>query len=118
MKDFGGTVVTSLERESLPFAQADSSIRVIISTLPAASNFVLPEWLLQEPQLPVIFDVNYKPYSTNLLRQGDDAGCILVRGSEMLWEQGVGQFELWTERSAPYRVMKEIVLRNCVEITT
>ena len=32
----------------------------------------------------------------------------------MLWEQGVGQFELWTGRTAPYNIMKEVVLQNCV----
>jgi hypothetical protein len=37
-----------------------------------------------------------------------------VRGSEMLWEQGVGQFELWMGRTAPYAVMKEVVLQNCL----
>jgi hypothetical protein len=32
----------------------------------------------------------------------------------MLWEQGVGQFEIWTERTAPYKVMKTVVLENCL----
>ena len=66
------------------------------------------------PSQPVVFDVNYKPYSTVLLQQAEAAGCTVVRGSEMLWEQGVGQFELWTERSAPYKVMKDVVLENCL----
>jgi pentafunctional AROM polypeptide len=32
----------------------------------------------------------------------------------MLWEQGVGQFEAWTQRTAPYSVMKAVVLQNCL----
>jgi pentafunctional AROM polypeptide len=32
----------------------------------------------------------------------------------MLWEQGVRQFELWTGRTAPYGVMKNVVLENCL----
>ena len=55
-----------------------------------------------------------KPYSTKLLEQAEQHGCVLVRGSEMLWEQGVGQFELWTGRTAPYAVMKSAVLKNCL----
>ena len=35
-----------------------------------------------------------------------------MRGSEILWEQGVGQFELWTGRMAPYKVMREMVMRR------
>ena len=106
---FGGKVVTSLE-EGGELAGLD--IKVVISTLPAAANFELPDWML--PSQPVVFDVNYKPYSTVLLQQAEAAGCTVVRGSEMLWEQGVGQFELWTERSAPYKVMKDVVLENCL----
>jgi shikimate dehydrogenase/3-dehydroquinate dehydratase type I len=99
-------------------------VRVVISTLPAGANFELPEWLLAKDengdddkllQLPIVFDVNYKPFNTKLLLQAEAAGCKVVRGSEMLWEQGVGQFELWTERTAPYAVMKRVVLDNCVE---
>mmetsp|Transcript_30541 Transcript_30541/g.52120 ORF Transcript_30541/g.52120 Transcript_30541/m.52120 type:complete len:90 (+) Transcript_30541:2-271(+) len=64
--------------------------------------------------LPVVLDVNYKPYNTPLLLQVVEKGCDVVRGSEMLWEQGVGQFELWTGRKAPYGVMKKVVLDNCL----
>jgi shikimate dehydrogenase/3-dehydroquinate dehydratase type I len=122
---FGGTVVTSLGMESiaegvsLGDALKGTSIarlRVVISTLPAAVNFVLPEWIFtRDKRLPIVFDVNYKPYTTELVRQAEVAGCSVLRGSEMLWEQGVGQFELWTERSAPYRIMKQVVLQNCRE---
>lgn len=120
-KVFGGTVTTSLksadDETSLPNLLGGDKrvLRAVISTLPASANFELPEWLLEDPaSLPIVFDVNYKPYNTNLLLQAEKAGCDVVRGSEMLWEQGVGQFELWTERTAPYRVMKDVVLANCL----
>ncbi len=85
--------------------------------MPAAANFELPEWLVASDrnEKPIVFDVNYKPYNTKLLLQADSVGCRLVRGSEMLWEQGVGQFELWMGRTAPYDVMKKVVLENCIE---
>lgn len=122
---FGGVLVKSLSEKSgsedgeslgdILAANPDSRIRVVISTLPAAAKFVLPEWVLASDPKPVIFDVNYKPFNTELLLQAAASGCSLVRGSEMLWEQGVGQFELWTERTAPYSVMKNVVLENCQE---
>lgn len=120
-ESFGGEVISSLEAEgegSLGvLLNRDgitvSSIRVVISTLPATAGFVLPDWLLQTSK-PVVFDVNYKPYHTKLLQHAEGLGCPVVRGSEMLWEQGVGQFELWTGRTAPYAVMKAVVLQNCL----
>lgn len=122
---FGGTVATSLGEEAdsdgsslggILSRTPESAVRVVISTLPAAAEFTLPEWLMvADKPLPIVFDVNYKPYTTPLLQQAEEAGCSVVRGSEMLWEQGVGQFELWSERSAPYRVMKQVVLQNCQE---
>ncbi|KAL3910354.1 MAG: hypothetical protein SGARI_002164, partial [Bacillariaceae sp.] len=122
---FGGVVVTSLDQESsgnnadekslgdaLP---AGATIKVVISTLPAGAEFVLPDWLISAQENGfVVFDVNYKPYHTKLLTQAEEAGFQVVRGSEMLWEQGVGQFEAWTKRTAPYAVMKTVVLQNCL----
>lgn len=119
--EFGGTVAKSLDndkdnKESLASVldENNGKIRVVISTLPAAAEFQLPEWVLESDSLPIVFDVNYKPYSTKLLEQAVGKRCDVVRGSEMLWEQGVGQFELWTGRSAPYGVMKKVVLDNCL----
>ena len=125
VESFGGTVITSLDEQYSPESislggilgkKPGNKVRVVISTLPAAAEFLLPPWMLPEDgEKPIVFDVNYKPYYTELLKQAEAAGCSLVRGSEMLWEQGVGQFELWTGRTAPYRVMKQVVLDNCQE---
>lgn len=148
-KEFGGTAITSLDgtsndpivekfnlvdNDAVQAEQSDDitlgtllesmngQVRVVISTLPAAVGFELPQWLVNQCKTsdskdkPIIFDVNYKPYWTNLLHQAENSGFPIVRGSEMLWEQGVGQFELWTGRTAPYKVMKEVVLSNCLPI--
>lgn len=119
---FGGTVATSLdeaasEEDSLQNIIGENGlVQAVISTLPAAANFELPDWLLDdEDHLPIVFDVNYKPFNTKLLLQAEAAKCSVVRGSEMLWEQGVGQFEHWVCRTAPYKVMKAVVLKNCEE---
>ena len=127
-QEFGGIVASNLEQCTDEKSEEDSSslgsllsqnngnVKVVISTLPAGAEFTLPEWMLEvsSTKLPIIFDVNYKPYNTALLLQATESGCDVVRGSEMLWEQGVGQFELWTGRTAPYGVMKKVVLENCL----
>ena len=119
---FGGTVVGDLSGPSDGgddktlgdvCKEKDLKVRVVLSTLPAAAGFELPEWLAADKST-VVFDVNYKPYWTPLLRQAEAAGLDVVRGSEMLWEQGVGQFELWLDQDAPYDVMKKVVLENCL----
>ena len=121
---FGGTVVGDLsgasdgnDQQSKTLGdvckEKDLKVRVVLSTLPAAAGFELPEWLAADKST-VVFDVNYKPYWTPLLRQAEAAGLDVVRGSEMLWEQGVGQFELWLDQDAPYDVMKKVVLENCL----
>jgi pentafunctional AROM polypeptide len=121
---FGGKVVLTLENdgssESLKslLDSMNGEVRIVISTLPAAAEFQLPSWFIESSsdsdRKPIIFDVNYKPFWTKLLEQANSFGFPLVRGSDMLWEQGVGQFELWTGRTAPYKVMKEVVLKNCM----
>ncbi len=124
---FGGFVVSSLEDDIdddlslgsvLRSAPDDHDLSVIISTLPASVEFKLPTWMIQQRRKnkTVVLDVNYKPYwtalSTQLATMQDKFD--IVRGSEMLWEQGIGQFEAWTGRPAPYGVMKRVVLQNCL----
>jgi len=123
---FGGTVASTLDEfndndeSSLGsiLQSMNGEVRVVISTLPAAAEFELPNWLVtltnDMGRRPIVFDVNYKPYWTKLLEQADKEKFPIVRGSEMLWEQGVGQFELWTGRTAPYNIMKSVVLQNCL----
>lgn len=120
---FGGTVATNLDSDGIGsigsiLAAMNGEVRTVISTLPAAAGFELPSWFIEAGRKndnnPIIFDVNYKPFWTKLLQQGDSESFPIVRGSEMLWEQGVGQFELWTSRTAPYKVMKSVVLQNCL----
>jgi Shikimate 5-dehydrogenase len=123
---FGGSVASNLEQdgpESLGsiLRTLKGEVRAVISTLPAAAEFELPSWFVKESSKmsadetkPIVFDVNYKPYWTKLLEQGNEVGFPIIRGSEMLWEQGVGQFQLWTGRPAPYKVMKSVVLHNCL----
>ena len=83
------------------------NIAVVISTLPAAANFTLPEYILQNK--PVILDVVYKPVRTLLMEQAIAHNCPRVQGATMLLEQGIEQFQLWNNRRAPRTEMENAV---------
>lgn len=58
------------------------------------------------------FDVVYNPAETRFLREAKERGCRVVSGLDMFVAQAVAQFELWTERSAPRELMREVVRRK------
>ena len=55
----------------------------------------------------VVMDIVYSPLKTLLLSDAEKAGCKIVNGLEMLLYQGVAQFEIWTETTAPIEVMRQ-----------
>ncbi|MBE0583578.1 MAG: shikimate dehydrogenase, partial [Desulfofustis sp.] len=59
----------------------------------------------------VVMDIVYAPLQTRLLREAAAAGCRCINGLQMLLYQGAAQFELWTGRAAPLRVMREALLQ-------
>lgn len=85
-------------------------VKVVISTLPAAAEFTLPERLLHSK--PVILDVVYKPARTALIMQAIASGCAYVQGATMLLEQGIEQFQIWNKRAAPRSEMEAAVFNG------
>ena len=67
----------------------------------------VPKELLH-PGLTVM-DIVYNPLNTQLLQDAQSAGCRTIQGIEMFLHQAVGQFELWTGRSAPVDTMRNIL---------
>lgn len=55
----------------------------------------------------LVFDVNYKNGNTQLLNLAQSKGAIIVDGLEMLLQQGMLQFELYTGLKAPEQAMRE-----------
>ncbi|KAI9322305.1 EPSP synthase-domain-containing protein [Dichotomocladium elegans] len=94
--------------ESLETAAVEPG--VIISTVPADSNIELPERFYGGIK-GIICDMAYKPRRTKLLIQADRKGWSCVEGIEILIEQGLAQFEIWTGKHAPAQRIEDQVLR-------
>jgi shikimate dehydrogenase len=66
-------------------------------------------WL--RPDLCVM-DIIYNPLETKLAKDAKSAGAKVISGIEMLVYQGAASFEIWTNRPAPVKVMKEAILNK------
>ncbi len=68
----------------------------------------IPEEQLE--RFSVVMDIVYGKDKTKLLRDAESRGCTIIAGIEMLLHQAAAQFEFWTGRKAPFKVMKKALL--------
>lgn len=54
----------------------------------------------------IVFDSIYVPYETRLLREAAAQGARIIHGTEMLLQQAVAQFKLYTGHDAPEAAMR------------
>lgn len=77
---------------------------LVISTVPKG---VMDEYALLIPFKPkVLLDASYHPWPSPLAREWLLRSGRVVSGLEMLLYQGVKQFEIFTKRKAPIKVMR------------
>ncbi len=77
---------------------------------PNTEAMPVPEIMLQKQ--PLVFDAIYNPLETKLLRKSKDAGCITASGFAWFANQAVKQFEIWTKKKAPRKVMARVVKKR------
>ncbi len=86
---------------------------ILINATPVGGK-ALAEQSLVPPALlrkgAVVFDMNYDPLETRLLREAAQAGCTVIGGFEMLLAQAAAQFEVWTSTPAPMDAMRSAAL--------
>jgi shikimate 5-dehydrogenase len=94
---------------------------IILSCIPTdpidggpAAQFTLPSQWMESPTGGVVMETAYKTLNTPLSQQVRDASRKLwtyMDGLDFIPEQAFAQFELFTGKRAPRRVMREEVLR-------
>lgn len=60
----------------------------------------------------IVFDAIYVPYETRLLKEAKQQGARIIHGMEMLLQQGIAQFNLYTGYNAPEETMRNILFKH------
>jgi shikimate dehydrogenase len=87
--------------------QAAARSHLIVNSTPVGMNnedsIIDHEHIMKDS---IVYDIVYKPMTTNLLENARYAEAQVVYGYEMLVEQGAKAFEIWTGMTAPREAMK------------
>lgn len=100
----------SLTPETLQSALAQAHLLIHCTPIgmhPKVEESCVPKHLLHRDL--TVMDIVYNPLNTRLLQDAQAAGCRTIQGINMFLYQAVGQFELWTGKSAPLEVMRHVL---------
>ncbi len=102
-----------LEPKTLAARLADSQVLIHCTPVgmhPKIKESVVPKSLLHDDL--AVMDIVYNPLKTKLLADAEARGLKTISGMEMFVNQAVIQFELWTGKTAPRAVMRDVVLEH------
>jgi len=116
-KKFNKWVVgNSLSANHIKEELKDSDILINATSIGMHPNIeqspVHPELL--RPDLCVM-DIVYNPLETKLAKYAKTSGAKVISGVEMLIYQGAASFEIWTNKHAPIKTMKRVILNKLSE---
>ncbi|MBD3245031.1 MAG: shikimate dehydrogenase [Candidatus Moranbacteria bacterium] len=60
----------------------------------------------------IVFDAVYSPLKTKLIKNAESKGAKTIYGIEMLLYQGFAQFEYYTAKKAPKKIMRDALTKN------
>jgi len=99
---------TALEKE---MEKADIIIHCTpVGMHPNENTSLIPDHLFQPGQ--VVFDIVYTPLETRLLSDARSRGLKTISGVEMFINQAILQFERFTGKDAPVKVMRRVVMEH------
>lgn len=102
-----------LEPKTLEARLAESQVLIHCTPVgmhPDTGASAVPESLLHRDL--AVMDIVYNPLKTKLLAAAEERGLKTISGVEMFVNQAVIQFELWTGKTAPREVMRDVVLQH------
>lgn len=105
---WGATRCTSIGEGHLREAAAGSDLIVNATSLGRGGGVKLsslPVDIITDDH--VVMDVNYGRKPTAFVQHAAEKGALAIDGREMLVQQAARSLELWTERRAPIRTMRE-----------
>eukprot|EP00448_Togula_jolla_P041449 CAMPEP_0170641036 /NCGR_PEP_ID=MMETSP0224-20130122/40547_1 /TAXON_ID=285029 /ORGANISM="Togula jolla, Strain CCCM 725" /LENGTH=292 /DNA_ID=CAMNT_0010971589 /DNA_START=116 /DNA_END=994 /DNA_ORIENTATION=- len=85
-------------------------LHVVVCTLPGSVEFTMPDIKVLEANKPLVLEASYIPRRTAFFKQALEAGCEVIEGIEMLFEQGCAQCEIWTGKPAPRKEIAQALI--------
>lgn len=88
---------------------ARSPVRIIVACVPAddLTEDVIPSSLYSEAYKGILVEMAYRPLETGMMKVASRySGWKIYNGMDVLREQAYAQFELWTGKEAPTKVME------------